>query len=151
MARLPKNALEAVEELGVSSGQRVLAFGPAGGFVEALSDAVGAEGMVTVHDPPPDLEAGANVNVLDEVPADATGQTVLVWVGPVPAHAIREYPPRVADGGALWVVLPRKGRDAPAPVNEAEVKRTLLAAGWRDDRTVSLSTDAYAIRFHKRR
>lgn len=149
MARLPKNPTEATGLLGVPGGATVLAFAPSNGFTEALAEAVGEEGSVLVSDPPPELDAPPNAST--EIPDDASGDVVLVWLGPVPAHTIREFPARVAENGSLWAILPRKGRDTPAPVHEAEVKRAMLAAGWRDDRVVGLSTDAYAIRFRRRR
>jgi hypothetical protein len=154
MAKLPKNPAEAVAELGVKQSSRVLAFGPANGWVEALADAVGAGGAVVVSDPPPEAEPRDNVQVVDK--PDEGGQTVLVWVGPVPAHTIREYPAHVSEDGVLWVVLPRpeakkQGQAIPPAHEEAEVKRALLVGGWRDDRVLPLSTDAYAIRFRRRK
>lgn len=151
MARLPKNPAHAVEELGVSEGASVLAFGPANGYVEALGAAVGASGRLLVWDPPPELEAPGNAEIIEAVPDGASADVVLVWVGPVPAHAIREYPAHVSADGALWVVLPRRGKETRTLQHEADVKRALLVAGWRDDRVVPLATDAVAMRFRRRR
>ncbi|HVE91588.1 MAG TPA: hypothetical protein VNE62_04695 [Actinomycetota bacterium] len=151
MARVPSNPGEAVPQMDLSDGQTVLAVGPATAFLEALSEAVGEQGRVTVLDPPPDLEESpANVQVVEDLADDLTASVVMVWIGPVPAHSVREFAKRVADGGVFWVVFPKPGRSKMAPVNEADVKRALLAMGWRDNRSVILSADSYAMRFHKR-
>ncbi len=151
MAKVPSNPSEAVPHLGLSEGQTVLAVGPAPAFAEALSEAVGESGRVVVSDPPPDLdEPPSNVEVVQELPDHAAAQSVLVWIGPVAGHLVRDYTKRVAGGGSLWVVFPRPGREKRAPVNEADVKRALLAMGWRDNRSVILSSDSFAVRFHKR-
>lgn len=151
MARLPKNPADAVEQLGIPQRARVLAFGPAKGYVEALAGAVGDDGSVVVWEPPPDLEAPGNAEVVEELPGEMQADAVLVWLGPVPTHSIRDYPSKVTDGGAFWVVFPRRGREAPSPIHEADVKKALLVAGWREDRVVPLSVDAFAVRFRRRR
>ncbi len=149
MTRLPKDAREAVGLLGIQTGSRVLALSPDQGFIEALAETVGEGGRVVVQDPPADLEAAPNVHTADE--ATEPAQTVIAWLGPVPTHAVREQLPRVAEGGTLWTILPRPRRGEPARIAEADVKRALLVSGWRDDRTVPLATDSYAIRFRRRR
>ena len=151
MAKVPGNPGEAVPQLGLSEGQTVLVVGPATAFTEALSESVGELGRVVVNDPPPDLnDPPANVEIVEELPGDITAQSVLVWIGPVAGHLVRDFTKRVSEGGSLWVVFPRPGREKRAPVNEADVKRALLAMGWRDNRSVILSSDSFAVRFHKR-
>lgn len=151
MARLPKSPTEAVALLGVSEGTSVIAVAPSNGFTEALAEVVGDKGSVLVQDPPPDLEAPKQVTVSDSIADDASAQVVCIWVAAAHPHAIRDLSPRVADNGTLWAILPRVGRDEPSPINEADVKRTMLIQGWRGDKTVPLATDAYALRFRKRR
>jgi hypothetical protein len=113
---------------------------------------VGDKGSVIVRDPPPETEAPEpNLTLVDELPADATADVVLVWSTTVPPHELRDFGKRVTDGGVLWAVLPRTERDVRAPVTEGDVSRAMLAAGWREDRNVALSTEAYALRFHRRR
>ncbi|HVL82022.1 MAG TPA: hypothetical protein VM840_10575 [Actinomycetota bacterium] len=151
MPKVPRSPASAVELLSLEEGQTVIAAAPSTGFVEALSEAVGAEGTVTVTIPPPELDLPENARVEETLPEEASADLVIVWLAVVPANTIRDHAARVADGGALWAVLPRVARGELAPVGEAEVKRTLLVSGWRDTRTVPLSSDSYAIRFSRRR
>jgi hypothetical protein len=151
MAKHPKDPAEAVEALGVAAGATVVAVGPDHGFVEALADAVGDGGKLVVHAPPPDLDAPSGVEIVDEVPDDAKADAVIAWVGVVPVHAARAMGKHVNDDGAFWLVLPRVGRDDRAPVTEGDLKRAMLAGGWREERVQLLSTDSYAVRFRKRR
>jgi predicted methyltransferase len=151
MAKLPRNPTEAVAELGIEQGQRIVAVGPASGYAEALGEAVGEKGSVVVVDPAPEYEAAAPVSVADAVPEDAAANVLVVWSPPHAAHTARDLRHRVEDGGSVWVVLRKASRDAPATVNEADLKRTMLAAGWRGDRMIGLSPDAYALRFRRRK
>lgn len=151
MARLPRNPSEACEHLGISEGNNVIAVGPDHGYVEALTTAVGDEGKVTVQAPPPDDELPDAAEVVETIPEDTKADHVIGWVGVVPVHAVRGLAAHVADGGALWLVLPKVERDARASVTEGEVKRAMLSGGWREERVVGLSTDAFAVRFRKRR
>ena len=48
-------------------------------------------------------------------------------------------------------MLPRVGREDRAPVTEGDLKRAMLAGGWREERVQLLSKDSYAVRFRKRR
>lgn len=151
MAKLPRNPTEAIEALGVREGSTVLAVGPDHGFVEALAEAVGAEGKVVVQAPPPDLEVPDGVEVLEAPPADTKFDTLIGWVGVVPAHGVRELGEHVAEGGVLWLVLPKVDREERAPVTEGDVKRAMVSGGWREERVIPLSTDAFAARFRRRR
>jgi hypothetical protein len=151
MARLPKDANEAVDSLGVNAGATVLAVGPDHGFVEALAEAVGAEGKLIVQAPPPDEEAPSAAEVVETVADDLTADAVLAWVSVVPVHAARELGKHVREGGALWVVLPKVDRDERASVTEGDVKRAMLSAGWREERVVPLSTDSFGVSFRRRR
>jgi hypothetical protein len=151
MARHPKDPTEAIEALGVREGSTVVAVGPDHGFVEALADAVGKDGKVVVQAPPPEFEAPASVEVVDEVPADAKAETVIAWVGVVPVHAARAMGQHVSDEGAFWLVLPRVGREDRAPVTEGDVKKAMLSGGWKEERVQLLSNDSFAVRFRKRK
>ncbi len=151
MARLPKDAHEAVEALGIDDGATVIAVGPDHGFVEALAEIVGDGGKLIVQAPPPDLEAPASVEIVESVPEDLTADAVLAWVGVVPVHAARELGRHVGERGSLWLVLPKVDRDERAPVTEGDVKKAMLSGGWREQRVVPLSTDAFAVSFRRRR
>lgn len=152
MARVPRDPEEAVGELGIAEGATVIAVGPAEGYVEALADAVGTKGTVIVQYPPPELKTRKKaVKVVEELPSDAAGDAVVAWVPVVQVPALRELTGVVADGGALWVVLPRGGREARVPITEGELKRTLLPLGFRQTRALALSSDSHAVRFHRRR
>ncbi len=152
MARVPRDPEEAVGELGIAEAATVVAVGPADGYVEALADAVGTKGTVIVQYPPPDLKTRKKaVKVVEALPEDAKGDAVVAWVPVVQTPAIRELTEFVADGGALWVVLPRGGRDTRAPITEGELKRNLLPLGFRQTRALAISSDAHAVRFHRRR
>jgi hypothetical protein len=150
MARLPKDPSEAVEALGVRAGAKVLAVGPDHGYVEALQEAVGNDGKVIVQAPPPELDIPDGVEVVEEPPTEKV-DTLIGWVGVVPAHGVRELGEHVADNGVLWLVLPKVDRDARAPVTEGDVKRAMLSGGWREERVILLSTDWFAARFRRRR
>jgi hypothetical protein len=151
MARHPKDPTEAVESLDIGSGSSVVAVGPDHGYIEALLGAVGDGGTLVVHAPPPDLELPKAVTVVDEVSDDTKADTVIAWVGVVPVHAARAMGKHVNDEGAFWLVLPRVGRDDRAPVTEGDLKRAMLAGGWREERVQLLSKDSFAVRFRKRR
>lgn len=152
MARLPKNPEEAVAELGVPAEGTVLCVGPGNGYTEALAEAVGTSGKVVVREPPPDLTARKKaVEIVEDVPGDAKGDPVLLWVPPVQLTEVRDLAGHVADDGALWLVLQKGDRDFRATVTEGEAKRTMLALGWRETKVVQLSTDDQAVRFHRRR
>lgn len=151
MTRLPANANEAVELLDLRLGKGVLAVAPDNGFVEALASAIGDDASVMVVNPPPETEVPSNAEVVDAIPDGFCAPNVIVWLGPVPSHTIRDYPAYVADKGTLWAVLPRFSRGETVTLHEADVKKALLVKGWRDDKTVALATDCYAIRFHHRR
>lgn len=151
MARLPKSPSEAVEMLGVSAGQTVLAVGPDHGYVEAFAETVGSDGKVLVQSPPPDLETPPGVDVTESVPDDTKADVVIAWLATVPVHAARDLGSHVNDGGALWLVLPKAERDERAAVTEGEVKRAMMSAGWREGQVVGLATDAFAVRFQRRR
>lgn len=152
MARLPKNPEEAVAELGVPEEGTVVCVGPGNGYAEALADAVGTSGRVIVRDPPPDLtQRKKAIEIVEELPDDAKGDPVLLWLPPVGLSDIRELLGHVADGGTLWLVLQKGGRDFKAPVTEGDAQRALLASGWRETKVLQLSTDDYAVRFHPRR
>jgi hypothetical protein len=151
MAKHPKDPAEAVEALDVAAGSSVVAVGPDHGYIEALADAVGADGKLVVHAPPPELDVPPSVQVVDEVPDDAKADTVIAWVGVVPVHAARAMGKHVNDDGSFWLVLPRVGREDRAPVTEGDLKKAMLAGGWREERVQLLSKDSYAVRFRKRR
>jgi hypothetical protein len=151
MARIPKDANEAVDSLNVKAGATVLAVGPDHGFVEALAEVVGAEGKLVVQAPPPDEEAPAAAQIVESVPDDVKADAVLAWVSVVPVHAARELGKHVGDGGALWIVLPKVDRDERASVTEGDVKRAMLSAGWREERVVPLSNDSFGVAFRRRR
>ena len=151
MAKHPKDPAEAVAALNVEAGSSVVAVGPDHGYVEALAERVGESGTILVQAPPPDFEAPSGVEVVDEVPDDARADTVIAWVGVVPVHAARAMGKHVNDEGAFWLVLPRVGRDDRAPVTEGDLKRAMLAGGWREERVQLLSNDSFAVRFRKRR
>ncbi len=151
MARLPRDPAEAVDALGIRSGTSVLAVGPDHGYVEALAEAVGDDGKVNVQAPPPDLELPEGVEVVEAPAADAKYDTLVGWVGVVPVHGVRELGAHVVDKGVLWLVLPKVDRDERASVTEGDVKRAMLSAGWKEERVVPLSTDAFAARFRRRR
>lgn len=151
MARLPRNASEALEMLGVGEGQTVIAVGPDHGYMEALTNTVGSDGKVVVEAPPPDEDVPEAVEIVDAVADDAKADHVIGWVGVVPVHAVRKLGSHVTDDGSLWLVLPRVERDARASVTEGEVKRAMLSAGWREDRMIAIATGAFAVRFRRRR
>lgn len=151
MAKHPKDPSEAVAMLDVRAGSSVVAVGPDHGYAEALAELVGDTGSVLVQAPPPDFEAPSGVRIVDEVPADAKADTVIAWVSVVPVHAARAIGKHVNDDGAFWLVLPRVGRDDRAPVTEGDLKRAMLAGGWREERVQLLSNDSFAVRFRKRR
>lgn len=151
MAKHPKDPTEAVAALDVAAGSSVVAVGPDHGYVEALAELVGEGGSLVVHAPPPDLEVPSGVQVVDEVSGSTKADTVITWVGVVPVHAARAMGKHVNDDGAFWLVLPRVGRDDRAPVTEGDLKRAMLAGGWREERVQLLSKDSFAVRFRKRR
>lgn len=151
MARLPRDPEEAVDALGIRAGSTVLAVGPDHGYVEALAGAVGEDGTVLVQAPPPDLEVPEGVRVVEDVEADTKVDTLVGWVGVVPAHGVRELGRHVVDGGVVWLVLPKTDREERAPVTEGDVKKAMLSGGWREERVVVLSTDAFGARFRRRR
>lgn len=151
MARLPKNPSEACELLGISKGSTVIAVGPDHGYMEAFTEAVGSDGKVVVEAPPPDEDPPKGVEIVESVGDEAKADHVLAWIGIVPVHAARKLAANVAEDGSLWLVLPKVERDARASVTEGEVKRAMLSGGWREERVVGLSTDAFAVRFRKRR
>lgn len=137
--------------LGVTAGQTVIAIGPDHGYARALVQEVGEGGTVVIASPPPDEDAPSEAQVVDEVPAETKADHVLAWVGVVPLHETRKLAGHVGDGGALWLVLPKAGRDKQAAVTEGDVKRAMLSVGWREVRVVQLATDAFAVRFGRRR
>src|SRR5688572_12014578 len=122
MARLPKDAPEAVEMLGVAEGQSVIAVGPDHGYAGAFADAVGDGGSVTVASPPPDEDSPDGVSVVDTVADDAKADHVIGWIGIIAVHEGRKLASHVKDGGALWLVLPKVARDKQAAVTEGDVK-----------------------------
>lgn len=136
--------------IGVEEKSTIAVVAPAPGWIEALSEAVGETGQVLVAPTPEEGEVPKNVTVSDAL-SEAAAPTVIVWLSAVPVHSVRDLASHVAEGGALWTVLPRAGRGNLATRSEGDVKRSLLAAGWRSDRTVAVSNDEYAVRFHKRR
>ncbi len=139
-----------MESLEIEKGASVVVLGPDHGFVEALAEAVGAASL-TVQAPPPDLEMPKGVSVVDDLADDAKADVVIAWTNMIPVHAARGLGKHVNDEGALWLVLPRVDRDARAPVTEGDVKKAMLSGGWRDDRVQALSSDAFALRFRRRR
>ena len=151
MARLPKDAPEAVEMLGVTTGQTVIAVGPDHGYASAFGDAVGKDGSVIVASPPPDEDTPAGAEVVDAVADDAQADHVFGWIGIISVPEGRKLTSHVKDGGALWLVLPRVERDKQAAVTEGDVKRAMLSAGWKEERVVPLTTDSFAVRFRRRR
>lgn len=152
MAQLPKNPEEAVAELGVPEEGTVVCVGPDNNYAEALANAVGTSGTVIVRDPPPDLTARKKaIQIVEELPPDAKGDPVLLWLPPVQLNEVRELLGHVVEGGTLWLVLQKGGRDFKAPVTEGDAKRALLVSGWRETKVLQLSTDDYAVRFHPRR
>jgi hypothetical protein len=151
MARLPRDPSEAVEALGIAPAATVIAVGPDHGFSEALTQAVGKDGNVIVQSPPPDEDAPSGVDVVESIPDDAKADHVMGWIGVVPVHAARKLGGHVSDNGSLWLVLPKVERDARASVTEGEVKRAMLAGGWKEERVVVISTGAFAVRFRRRR
>jgi hypothetical protein len=150
MARLPKDATEAVDALGITDKSTVALIGPDHGFIEAATAAVGKTGKVIVQSPPPD-EPTDGAEIVDAVPSETKADAIVAWVGVVGIHHARDLAVNVADGGSLWLVLPKADRDSRAPVTEGEIKRTMLSAGWREERVVPFSTDAFAVRFRRRR
>jgi hypothetical protein len=150
MAKHPKDPVEAVGSLGIEKGSSVLAVGPDHGFVEAIAEVTG-DGKVIVQAPPPDLEVPKSVDVVEEIADDAKADTVIAWVNLIPVHAARALGQHVNDQGSLWIVLPRVDRDTRAPVTEGDVKKAMLSGGWTQDRVQALSSDAYALRFRRRR
>jgi hypothetical protein len=146
----PKDPSEAVAALGVGAGSTVIAVGPDHGYVEALVEAVGSDGSVTIQAPPPDVDA-KGADVVDDVAADAKADVVIAWVGVAQPHEARALGKHVSDDGSLWLVLPKVGRDDRAPVTEGDVKRAMLSGGWREERVQQLSNDAFAVRFRRRR
>jgi hypothetical protein len=151
MARLPKDAPEAVEMLGVAAGQTVIAVGPDHGYANAFVSAVGDGGKVIVASPPPDEDAPKAVELVDDVPDDSKADHVFGWIGIIPVHEGRKLASHVNEGGSLWLVLPKADRDKQAAVTEGDVKRAMLSAGWREERIVPLTTDSFAVRFRRRR
>ena len=151
MARHPKDPAEAVDALGVRSGSTVVAVGPDHGYVEALAEAAGDTGKVIVQAPPPDLDVPKSVQVVEEVSQDTKADTVIAWTTVVPVHAARALGEHVGDQGSFWLVLPKVGRDDRAAVTEGDVKKAMLSGGWREERVQMLSTDAFAVRFRRRR
>jgi hypothetical protein len=129
----------------------VIAVGPDHGFAGAFVTAVGADGSVTVASPPPDEDAPEGIRIVDDVAGDAKADHVFGWIGIIPVPEARRLTSHVNDGGSLWLVLPRAGRDRQAAVTEGDVKRAMLSAGWREERVVPLTTDSFALRFRRRR
>lgn len=150
MAGAPKTPVEAVALFGLAEGATVIAVSPAPGWPEAFVGAVGESGRVTVVDPPEEMEASDRLDVVEALSEDAVADAVVVWLGPVPAHELRAYAKHVTPSGALWVVLPRTKQGNVPAVKEADVRRTLLARGLHEGRPVSVSSDAYAIRYRRR-
>jgi hypothetical protein len=151
MARFPKDVPDAVQMLGVSPGQTVIAVGPDHGFAVAFAEAVGDDGKVIIASPAPDEDPPSDVEVVDGVPDDAKGDQVFGWMGIIPVHEGRKLASHVNEGGSLWLVLPKADRDKKAAVTEGEIKRAMMSAGWREERVVALTTDSFAVRFRRRR
>jgi hypothetical protein len=150
MARLPKDAVEAVEALGLAEKSTVALIGPDHGFIDAAAEAVGKTGKVIVQSPPPD-EATDGADVVETIADDTKADAVVAWIGVIGLHGARDLAGNVADGGSLWLVVPKADRDSRAPVTEGEIKRTMLSAGWREGKVVPFSTDAFAVCFRRRR
>lgn len=151
MANHPKDPAEAVDALGIRRGATVLVVGPDYGFTEALAEAAGEGGKVIVQAPPPELDAPKTVEVVDEIPSETKAETVIAWTTIVPVHAARSLGSHVSEDGSLWLVLRKVDRDARAPVTEGDLKRAMLAGGWREHKVQPLSTDAFAVGFRRRR
>lgn len=149
MARLPKDAAEAVDALGISEKSTVALVGPDHGYIGAALEKVGKSGKLIVSSPPPD-EVTDGAEIVDEVPSDTKADAIVAWINVIGVPGARELGSNVADGGSLWLVLPKANRDSRAAVTEGDVKRAMLSAGWRDERIVPLTTDAYAVRFRRR-
>lgn len=150
MTRLPKNAGDAVAELGIRAGAAVLAVAPDHGYGEALVGAVGDDGSVVIVDPAPDEDVPAKAQVAASAP-DGPLDVVVAWVAVVGVRGVRDLAGRLKDDGELWAVLPKPERDAPAAVTEGELKKALMPLGWREGRVVGLATDSFAVRFRRRR
>ncbi len=151
MARLPKDAAEAVDALGIAEKSTVALIGPDHGFIGAVAETIGTSGKLIVQSPPPD-EATDGAEIVEAVPADTKADAIVAWINVIGVHDARDLGGRIADDGSLWLVLPKAGRDSRASVTEGEIKRAMLSAGWREERgIVPLSTDAFAVRFRRRR
>jgi hypothetical protein len=150
MARFPRNAAEAVDALGLAENATVALVGPDHGFIGAVASAIGDGGKLVVASPPPDEET-ESAEVVDAIATDTKADAVVAWLSVVTVHNARELAGNVADGGSLWLVMPKGDRETRAPVTEGEIKRTMLSAGWREDRVVQFSKDAAAVRFRRRR
>jgi hypothetical protein len=150
MARLPKDAGEAVDALGIAEKATVALIGPDHGFIGAVASTIGKNGKLIVQAPPPDEETDG-AEIVDAVPADTKADAIVAWINVVSLHDARELSGNVADGGSLWLVVPKADRESRAPVTEGEIKRSMLSAGWREERVVPFSKDAYAVRFRRRR
>src|SRR6266480_4852677 len=109
MARLPKDAAEAVASLDVRENATVIAIGPDHGFIGALSEAIGAKGKLIVQSPPPDDQTDG-AEVVDGLGDETKADTIIVWISVVPVHTARELGTNVSDGGSLWLVLPKANR-----------------------------------------
>ena len=150
MARLPKDAAEAVDALGISEKATVALIGPDHGFIGAVAETIGKSGKLIVQAPPPDEETDG-AEIVDAVPTETKADAIIAWINVIPVHDARDLAGNVADGGSLWLVLPKADRDSRAPVTEGEIKRAMLSAGWREERIVPFSTNAFAVRFRRRR
>ena len=150
MARLPKDAQEAVDALGIREKSTVALVGPDHGFIAAVAETVGSSGKLIVQAPPPDESADGG-EIVDAISSEVRADAIIAWINVVTAHEARDLGGNVADGGALWLVLPKADRDSRAPVTEGEIKRAMLSAGWREDRVVPFSKDAFAVGFRRRR
>src|SRR5581483_10222448 len=120
MARFPKDAGEAVEALEIAEKSTVALVGPDHGFIGAIAEKVGASGKVIVASPPPD-EATDGADVVDEISSDAKADAVIAWLNVAGVHNARDLAAHVADGGSLWLVLPKGDRDRRAPITEGEI------------------------------
>lgn len=129
----------------------MLLVGPDHGFVEAIAQAVGEEGKVLVQAPPPDLDVPSGVEVVEDVASETKVDTLIGWVGVVPVHGVRELGEHVADGGVLWLILPKVDRESRAAVTEGDVRRAMLSSGWREERAIQLTVDHFGARFRRRR
>ena len=150
MARFPKNAAEAVDALGLTENATVALVGPDHGFIGAVAASIGDGGKLIVASPPPD-EPTDGAQVVDSIANDTKADALIAWINVVSVHTARELAANVADGGSLWLVVPKGDRETRAPVTEGEIKRSMLSAGWREDRVVQFSKDAAAVRFRRRR